>query len=68
GFLLALFIEDELPNLTALLPENIKGGPIPNAGQYLYEIAQDLLRLQATPTGNSAVEWSATYLPYRIAE
>lgn len=68
GFLLALFIEDELPNLTALLPENIQGGPIPNAGQYLYEIAQDLLRMQATPTGNSAVEWSATYLPYRIAE
>lgn len=67
GFLLALFIEDDLPNLTALLPENIQGGPIPNAGQYLYEIAQDLLRMQASATGNSAVEWSATYLTYRIA-
>ncbi|MDA8747898.1 caspase family protein, partial [Litoreibacter sp.] len=66
GFLLALFVEDELPKLTAILPENIAGGPVPNAGQYLYEIAQDLLRLQADGSGNAPVEWSATYLPYNI--
>ena len=66
GFLLGLFIEDELPRLTAILPENLDGGPVPNAGQYLYEIAQDLLRLQAEGTGSSAPEWSATYLPYEI--
>lgn len=66
GFLLGLFIEDELPRLTAILPENLAGGPVPNAGQYLYEIAQDLLRLQADASGSSAPEWSATYLPYEI--
>lgn len=66
GFLLGLFVEDDLPALEAILPENLKGGPIPNAGQYLYEIAQDLLQMQATADGNSAVEWSATYLPYTI--
>ncbi|WP_347313405.1 caspase family protein [Defluviimonas sp. SAOS-178_SWC] len=66
GFLLGLFIEDDLPRLTAILPENLEGGPIPNAGQYLYEIAQDLLRLQADASGSSAPEWSATYLPYEI--
>lgn len=66
GFLLALFIEDELPKLTAVLPENISGGPVPNAGQYLYEIAQDLLRLQADGSGSTPIEWSATYLPYDI--
>lgn len=66
GFLLGLFIEDDLPRLTAVLPENLAGGPIPNAGRYLYEIAQDLLRLQSLPDGMSAVDWSATYLPYEI--
>ena len=66
GFLLGLFIEDELPRLTAVLPENLAGGPVPNAGQYLYEIAQDLLRLQADGSASSATEWSATYLPYEI--
>jgi hypothetical protein len=66
GFLLALFIEDDLPKLTAILPENLSGGPIPNAGQYLYEIAQDLLQLQANASGKAAVEWSAAYLPYKI--
>ncbi|MGB3313213.1 MAG: caspase family protein [Albidovulum sp.] len=66
GFLLGLFIEDDLPRLTAILPENLEGGPVPNAGQYLYEIAQDLLRLQADGSGSAATEWSATYLPYEI--
>ncbi len=66
GFLLALFIEDELPTLAAILPENITGGPVPNAGQYLYEIAQDLLKLQADDSGSTPVQWSATYLPYDI--
>ncbi len=68
GFLLGLFIEDDLPRLTAILPENLAGGPVPNAGQYLYEIAQDLLRLQADASGTSAPEWSATYLPYEIIQ
>lgn len=66
GFLLGLFVEGDLPRLTALLPENLSGGPIPNAGQYLYEIAQDLLKLQAGDGGNASTEWSATYLPYEI--
>lgn len=66
GFLLGLFIEDELPSLTAILPENLLGGPVPNAGQYLYQIAQELLRLQADGSGSVATEWSATYLPYEI--
>lgn len=66
GFLLGLFIEDDLPRLTAVLPENLEGGPVPNAGQYLYEIAQDLLRLQADGSAAAATEWSATYLPYEI--
>ena len=39
---------------------------MPNAAQYLYQIAQDLLALQAGPAGNRAVEWSAVYLPYEI--
>jgi metacaspase-1 len=66
GFLLALLIEGDLPDLTAVLPENLDGGPVPNAGRYLYEIAQDLLRLQASGSGSTAVDWSATYLPYEI--
>jgi metacaspase-1 len=66
GFLLGLFIEDDLPALTALLPENLDGGPVPNAGQYLYEIAQDLLRLQTSGAGSTAAQWSAAYLPYEI--
>ncbi|OYX42607.1 MAG: hypothetical protein B7Z02_11475 [Rhodobacterales bacterium 32-67-9] len=66
GFLLGLFIEDDLARLTAILPENLAGGPVPNAGQYLYEIAQDLLRLQADGAGTAAPDWSATYLPYEI--
>lgn len=66
GFLLGLFVEDDLPSLTAVLPENLQGGPIPNAGQYLYELAQDLLRLQADDGTSKPVRWSATYLPYTI--
>ena len=66
GFLLALFVEDDLPTLTAILPENLSGGPIPNAGQYLYGIAQDLLRLQVGENGATPIRWSATYLPYTI--
>lgn len=66
GFLLALFVEDDLPTLTAVLPKNLAGGPIPNAGQYLYDIAQELLRLQVGENGATPVRWSATYLPYTI--
>jgi hypothetical protein len=35
GFLLGLFIEDDLPALKAILPADLAGGAIPNAGQYL---------------------------------
>lgn len=66
GFLLGLFIEDDLPALTALLPDDLDGGPVPNAGQYLYRIAQDLLRLQAGGSGSAVTQWSAAYLPYEI--
>ena len=62
----ALFVEDDLPALSAILPEHLTGGPIPNAGQYLYGIAQDLLRLQVGENGTAPVRWSATYLPYTI--
>lgn len=64
GLLLALFIEGDLPDLTAVLPAGIEGGPVPNAGQSLFEISQALLRLEADP--DRPVSWSATYLPYRI--
>lgn len=64
GLLLGLFIEGDLPQLTALLPAGIAGGPVPNASQSLFEISQRLLRLEADT--QSAIAWSATYLPYRI--
>lgn len=67
GFLLGLFIEDDLPALKAILPADLAGGAIPNAGQYLYEIAQELLQLQANNNGTKPVQWSATYLPYEIS-
>lgn len=64
GLLLGLFIEGDLPQLTALMPAGLAGGPVPNAGQSLFEISQSLLRLEADP--DRPVAWSATYLPYRI--
>jgi hypothetical protein len=64
GLLLGLFIEGDLPQLTALMPAGIAGGPVPNAGQSLFEISQKLLRLESDP--DRPVAWSATYLPYRI--
>lgn len=64
GLLLGLFIEGELPQLDALMPAGLSGGPLPNAGQSLFEISQGLLRLEADP--ERPVAWSATYLPYRI--
>ena len=64
GLLLALFIESDLPQLTALLPAGISGGPVPNAGQSLFEISQGLLALEAD--ADSPIAWSATYLPYHI--
>ena len=64
GLLLGLFIEGDLPQLTALLPAGIAGGPVSNASQSLFEISQRLLRLEAD--ASQPVAWSATYLPYRI--
>lgn len=64
GLLLGLFIEGDLPQLTALLPAGLSGGPVPNASQSLFEISQSLLRLEADP--NRPMAWSATYLSYRI--
>ncbi|MEO9827225.1 MAG: caspase family protein [Paracoccaceae bacterium] len=64
GLLLGLFIEGDLPQLTALLPAGINGGPVPNASQSLFEISQRLLRLEAD--ADQPIAWSATYLPYRI--
>lgn len=66
GLLLGLFIEGDLPQLTALLPAGIAGGPVPDAGRSLFEISQSLLRLEANP--DMPVAWSATYLPYRIEQ
>lgn len=66
GFLLGLFIEDDLPALDSVLPADLAIGAIPNAGQYLYEIAQELLQLQANQTSANPVQWSAAYLPYEI--
>ncbi|MGJ8583847.1 MAG: caspase family protein [Marinosulfonomonas sp.] len=66
GFLLGLFVEDDLPALKSVLPADLAGGAIPNAGQYLYEIAQELLQLQARTTGTDPIRWSAAYLPYDI--
>ncbi|NNE81501.1 MAG: DUF4384 domain-containing protein [Silicimonas sp.] len=64
GLLLGLFIEGDLPRLTGLMPAGISGGPVPNAGQSLFEISQRLLALEADP--DTPIAWSATYLPYRI--
>ena len=64
GFLLALLVEDDLPDLAALLPENLNGGAVPDAGQFLYDMAGDLLALSA----RGEVTWSAAYLPYEITE
>ena len=64
GLLLALFIEGDLPQLTTLMPAGLTGGPIPNAGQSLFEISQSLLNLEADTS--TPFSWSATYLPYRI--
>jgi len=66
GFLVALLVEGDVPAYERILPDNLNVDPIPNAVQYLYEIAQALLEMQAGPDGNSSVSWSAAYLPYRI--
>ncbi len=68
GFLVALFVEDDLETLQATLPENIQGGTIPNATEYLYQTAEALLEMQTGPEGNYAVSWSAVYLPYEIVQ
>ena len=64
GLLLGLFIEGDLPQLTALMPAGLAGGPVPNASQSLFEISQSLLNMEADP--DRPIAWSATYLPYRI--
>ena len=66
GFLLGLLIEDEVNDLTAILPANLSGGPVSDAGRYLFDIAQDLLALRPDGPGSAPVRWSATYLPYTI--
>jgi hypothetical protein len=68
GFLIALLVESDVPIYEQLLPQNLNLDPIPDATQYLYEVAQTLLEMQAGPDGNAAVEWSAAYLPYTIVE
>lgn len=60
GLLLGLLLDSD--NATALLPRDLSQGPLPNAGQHLFEIAQGLLAAQAADDLN----WSAAYLPYRI--
>ncbi len=60
GLLLGLLIEDNLPDLTAVLPQNLSGGSVNDATQYLIDIALDLERTR--PGG-----WSATTLPYTIS-
>ena len=67
GVLIALLVEDRLSALEDILPTNRDGSPIPNANQYLYQVTQALLEMQAGPEGNSTVEWSAVYLPYEIS-
>ena len=67
GFLLGLLIEDDLPDMAAILPENLSGGPVPDAGAYLFNIAQDLLELRPNGPGSAPITWSATYLPYTIS-
>ncbi len=64
GLLLAVLVEDDVAALTDILPASIANGAIPDAGQYLYAISQDLLARQADPT--NPIRWSATYLPYQI--
>jgi hypothetical protein len=68
GFLVALLVEGDVPAYERILPDNLNVDPIPNAVQYLYEIAQALLEMQAGPDGNGSVNWSAAYLPYRSME
>lgn len=64
GLLLALFIEGDLSQLDPLMPAGLDGGPVAGGNQSLFEISQNLLRMEADP--NNPVQWSATYLPYRI--
>lgn len=66
GLLLALLVETDMPVFREILPRDLALDPIPDATQYLYEIAQALLEMQAGPGGNAAVEWSAATLPYTI--
>lgn len=68
GLLLALHVEDQMPTLEALLPENLSGGTVDDARLYLSRIAKELLTLQAGENGNTPVRWSAVYLPYEIVE
>ena len=68
GFLLGLLIEDDLPDMAAILPQNLAGGPVADAGAYLFDIAQDLLDLRPNGPGSAPVRWSATYLPYTITD
>ncbi|MEL6572964.1 MAG: caspase family protein [Pseudomonadota bacterium] len=60
GLLLGLLLDGG--SAAALLPQDLSHGPLPNAGQHLFEIAQGLLAAQAADD----LSWSAAYLPYRI--
>ncbi len=68
GKLLALLIEDDTASLAdfTILPPELAPGPVPNAEDFLLDLAMSLLGTLATASGDRAVNWSAAVLDYRI--
>lgn len=68
GKLLALLIEDSTASLAdfTILPPEIAPGPVPNAEDFLLDLAMSLQGTLATAAGDRSVNWSAAVLDYRI--
>lgn len=69
GKLLALLIEDDTASLSdfSILPPDLAPGPVPNAEDFLLDLAMSLQGTLATAAGDRSVNWSAAVLDYRIS-
>lgn len=66
GILLALFSPRGSAELAQVLPPDLRAGALPDAGQALFRIGQDLLRRDADPA--TSLSWSAAWLTYEITD
>lgn len=65
GMLMAIFVEGDLKEIDAVLPEDIAGAPVADGFGFLYELADGLLGLY-TRVGPTSQIWSTAILEYEI--